>query len=283
MDRILIDTAAVLSATFYLDGVATDPSPATCTVTVTSDDGTVIDTDASTTHNGTGTFEYVLDALAEPDLLRLEWTATFSGTPQTIRTTAEIVGGYYASIAEIRDGDPSLASLTDYPWSAIDAARAEAEDEAERIMGRSFVSRYRRDRNLRVGDDGCIRTRMAHVTALRAISATSFGDAATISHTDCRIVGDDVVWTGLPCGSLVSLGYVHGGIQDPPYELVQKGILVRARQIAQRPSQAVPSSTDSYQMTDHGVIKLSQPTATSTGVAIADSVYRRHSLSYGIA
>lgn len=283
MDRILIDTAAVLSATFYLDGTATDPSPATCTVTVTSDDGTVIDTDASTTHNGTGTFEYVLDALAEPDLLRLEWTATFSGTPQTIRTTAEIVGGYYASIAEIRDGDPSLASLTDYPWSAIDAARTEAEDEAERIMGRSFVSRYRRDRNLRVGDDGCVRTRMAHVTALRAISATYWGDSYAVAHTDCRIVGDDVVWTGLPCGALVSLGYVHGGLEDPPYELVQKGILVRARQIAQRAQSGIPASADQVTLTDFGVIKPSVPKSNATGVSIVDAVYAAHSLRYGIA
>ena len=83
-------------------------------------------------------------------------------------------------------------------------------------MGRAFVRRYRRDANLRVDDSGCVTTRMAHVAALRKITATLFGDAVTIAATDCRIVGDSTVWTGLPCGSLVTLDYEHGLDGDVP-------------------------------------------------------------------
>ena len=279
--RVLINTPADLVVAFMLDeGRATASA---VTVTVTSLDGTAIATDETATSLGDGYWKWVLPAHDKVDQLVLVWSATISGETYKATTRAEVVGGFYAPLADIRSADPSLASLTDWTPGKLDAARAEAEDEAERIMGRAFVRRYRRDANLRVDDCGCVTTRMAHVAALRKITATTFGDAVTIAATDCRIVGDSTVWTGLPCGSLVTLDYEHGLDGDVPRGVIG-AVKIRARQYVQGSNSRVPLYSERVVIDPNGAsVTRMLPGTTRTGVAEVDAVYGRYALGFGIA
>ena len=130
--RVLINTPADLVVAFMLDeGLATITA---LTVTVTSLDGAAIATDADAESLGDGYWKWVLPAHDKVDQLVLVWSATISGETYKATTRAEVVGGFYASLADIRSADPSLASLTDWTPGKLDAARAEAEE-----IGRAHV------------------------------------------------------------------------------------------------------------------------------------------------
>ena len=144
MMRVLINTPAVHKAKFALDGVPTD-FDAMPTLTVTTADGSTIP--ATAERSATGTYSWQMLGHPTVELLTLTWVGTVLSMPAALTTYAEIVGGYYAAVDDVRAAD---ASLADADADDIIAAINEAEDEAERIMGRAFVRRYRRDANLRV-------------------------------------------------------------------------------------------------------------------------------------
>lgn len=277
MMRVLINTPAVHKAKFALDGVPTD-FDAMPTLTVTTADGSTIP--ATAERSATGTYSWQMLGHPTVELLTLTWVGTVLSMPAALTTYAEIVGGYYAAVDDVRAAD---ASLADADADDIIAAINEAEDEAERIMGRAFVRRYRRDANLRVDDCGCVTTRMAHVAALRKITATLFGDAVTIAATDCRIVGDSTVWTGLPCGSLVTLDYEHGLDGDVPRGVIG-AVKIRARQYVQGSNSRVPLYSERVVIDPNGAsVTRMLPGTTRTGVAEVDAVYGRYALGFGIA
>lgn len=282
MDRILINTSALLAVQFYVDETATDPSPDSATVTIVSADGTAIATDAVATNAGVGKFTYVLPAQSDVHQLTATWTATFGGVPITVTTTAEIVGGYYCSLAEIRAADPSLASTSTYPWDALDAARAEAEDEAETIMGRSFVRRYAVER-LVVDDNGNVQTSRAHLQKLRKVTATRYGDAVAVELDACKIIGDSLVRIPVAAGSLVELHYEHG--LDGAFAAgVVGAVRIRARQFAQSANSRVPLYSERVVVDPNGAtVTRMLPGAKTTGVAEVDAVYGRLSFNFGFA
>lgn len=141
MDRVLSSTPAVASVQYYEDGAAVDPG--VVTVTVTRDDGTALYTDAATGGTLTAARTYALTATdtSSLDFLTLTWTSATKGTRVTY---VEVVGGFLASITEIRAESP-LSNTTTYPAASVIAARTVAEQALEDACGVAFVPRYARE------------------------------------------------------------------------------------------------------------------------------------------
>ncbi|MES2867629.1 MAG: hypothetical protein V4703_12875 [Actinomycetota bacterium] len=144
MDRIIQGRSATLTHTFTVDGVATDPSPDTATISITRDDGTIlVAPGTATTEAGVGTVTFTLTPTqtAQLDTLTVTWEATFGGQPQTYRSTVEIAGDVLFTIAQAR-AISALASTVTYPTAVIVAARTRVETMLEHECGVAFVARY---------------------------------------------------------------------------------------------------------------------------------------------
>jgi len=142
LQRVLKATTTTLSVTFTVDGIPTDPSPATATVTITRADGTVIVTSGTAVRTGAGVFTYTLSSAQTTnlDILTAAWTSSLG----TISTITEIVGGFLFTIADAR-ADSTLSDVAKYPTALIQAARTVAEEVLERACGVAFVPRYHRE------------------------------------------------------------------------------------------------------------------------------------------
>lgn len=141
VQRILVNQAATLTATFYSGETAADPGGTTATVTVYRGDGTVLVGPVAATHNGAGTFTYTLAAQTQLNNLTAVWTGT-DGSQRT--TYHQIVGGFYAELAEIRALE-GLSNASKYPTSALEAARTQAESRFEWATRVAWVPRYYRE------------------------------------------------------------------------------------------------------------------------------------------
>jgi hypothetical protein len=140
MLRIVRGLSATLSHTFYVDGVATDPSPDTATVTITRDDGTAVVTGAAATNAGTGVVTYTLTPAqtATLDILTVAWTATFGGQAQTFTDVVEVAGGVLFTVAQALATDGLSAKTA----AQITEKRTLVEELLENACGVAFVPRY---------------------------------------------------------------------------------------------------------------------------------------------
>jgi len=145
--RVLVNTTATLYS-YKQDQYGETAAPGTTTVTVTRADGTVVATDAATSVAASPSYQvtYTLAAAnnTQLDWLEAVWTDTGDNTSWT--TLHEIVGGFYASVAEIRARDANLADAGKYPATQIRAVMEEIETAFELECGRAFVPRYARVR-----------------------------------------------------------------------------------------------------------------------------------------
>ena len=142
-DRVLKSKA--FTASFqYLDASEAATDPGTVTVAVDREDGTSL-VPAGTATSGMGTsprtFNLTTTHTAQLDVLKLTWTSATLG----VRTSyVEVVGGFLASVAEIRAESP-LSNTTTYPTTSIIAARTIAEQALEDACDVAFVPRYARE------------------------------------------------------------------------------------------------------------------------------------------
>lgn len=145
-ERVLQATSATISATFQVDGVATDPSPDTATIKITRADGSTLLAETAASPTGVGKFSYTLTPThtALLDELSVAWKATLNASLQTLTTTVEVVGGFLFSIAQIRQAPYELLEV-DYPNDLVADARTLAEQRIEDACGVAFVPRYRRE------------------------------------------------------------------------------------------------------------------------------------------
>lgn len=141
VQRIQINTPATLTAVFYSGEAPTDPGGTTATVTITKGDSTALVTNAATTHTATGTFTYALPGQTQLNNLTATWTGTNGAQ---VVTYHQIVGGFYAELAEIRALE-GMSNTSKYPTAALESARAQAEDRFEWATRVSWVPRYARE------------------------------------------------------------------------------------------------------------------------------------------
>lgn len=282
MQRIAQGLSATLSHTFYSDGVATDPSPDVTTITVTRDDGTVLVNAAPATNAGTGIVTYTLTP-AETNLLdnlSVDWTATFSGQPQTQTDTVEVAGGFLFSIAQARAVRP-LDNATLYPIAAIVETRTLVEQALEDACGVAFVPRYRRE----TFDGAGLATLLAHqprVTALRSASL----DGTDISSTDLATIAGSA--TGrLYYANTWTTGYgnyevtYEHGYDQPPLRITQAALLLAKNWLVKGP---IDDRTTAFS-TEDGTYSLSTPgmRGASFGIPEVDATVAEYSMRVGIA
>jgi hypothetical protein len=173
--RILVGTAATLRwQPVDADGTAADPGAAV-TITVTRADGTAVVTGATTSGSTSGERTYSL-AAADNTLLNLLDVSWLVGGTARAATTVEVVGGYWASVAQIRASDETLANASKYPDAEIIRARWETEAEFEDVLGYACVPRYQRGRYDGTGT-GTLPVDVAEVRTVR--TARTYSDATT--------------------------------------------------------------------------------------------------------
>lgn len=156
-DHILVDTQATLEITFSAGDAAGN-----VTYVVTDSEGAAVASGTANNETEAGRYTFVLAPQPMVANLVVAWTGTWGGVPQTLTTTAEIVGAYLFTLAEARAYDKAvLGNATVYSDAAIRAARVGITDFFQEITGVGFVPRYGRavldgdgGRELKVQDFG---------------------------------------------------------------------------------------------------------------------------------
>lgn len=149
-DRILRNTPATLTVTFYADETAVDPDGNAATFTAVKADGTTHTATTAATRITTGKYSFALPGQSALNELTCTWTGLFGGVSGSIVTMVEIVGGFYVTVAEVRAYDNSITAVK-FPYDSVTDARRATEEEFERVCGQAFVKRFNRE--VLSGDD----------------------------------------------------------------------------------------------------------------------------------
>jgi hypothetical protein len=282
VDQQILAGAAGTLAWQYLDADGEAADPGTVTVGVTRADGTVL-VAAGTATAGTGTNPRTTPLTAAQtntlDLLTATWTRTADATTYTTR--AELVGGYYFSVARARATDSALGDTTKYPDVDIRTARAAVESEWERITATAFVPRFRREA-LDGGGDGCLLLPTPYPRRIRSVTelandgtetAWPAGDVANIRRDDTGLLTSP---RSFPCGhGNVVVAWEHGLHRPPPGVLA--AALLWCRYTVTRPRSAVPDRAQTFQLEGGTVYRLDTADRDSTGIPDIDAELDRWS------
>lgn len=291
LTRIAKSTAGTLSHTFLVDETPTD---ATGTVTYAVVDAvgvSVASGNATLAGAGTGTYTFVLPAQAALKALTVTWSATVAGSATVATTYAEVVGGFFFSLAQGRASDATLADTAKYTTADLAGARLEVEWECEHICDRSFVPRYARVVLDGTGGDQLLLQHpladrsIAEVRAIRSVrmadspdgtftafSAGQLADLAVADDGTLTRTGGDAFTEGRS-NVVVELEY---GLDSPPADLVRQA-LVRFRTALNTHKSGIPDRATSYTMGDLGTFRLDMPGPFKTGVPTVDAAYGRYS------
>ena len=282
--RTLRGTPASLAFTNVdSDGTNTAASGAV-TVGVTKGDGSTLVASATAT-TGTNPYLYALTAANNTELQWLTATWTDAGDSSVHTTLIEVVGGYYASLADIRNSDSSLTDAVKYPDARILQVRWDTEVEFEEACGVSFVPRYRRVRL-----DGSGRgTQVLPNQFVRSVrSVRVYSDETTyVAFTAGELAAIDVSQgAGLihrtdgfyfPQGyKNIVVEYEHG-FDRPPADLRQ-AFLTRVRSRLNFDKTGIPDRATTYVPAEGGTFSLSTPGrgGSITGIPDVDVVLARY-------
>ena len=290
LTRVLRTAPATLTHTWYVGESETDPT-GTPTVAVTAADGEAVQSgDATVVGSGSGRTTFALDPVSTLEYLTVTWTATVAGVARVETDYAEIVGGFFFSLADGRGSDSSLSDDSVYSEAALESARIEVESECEHICDRAFVPRYAR---VTLDGTGTTDVMLEHpaddrsmfdVRSLRSVSTAERADetftaltadelaavVVTEAMTLRRVDGD--VWPEGLANVVVELEY---GLDTPPPDL-RRGALVRLRSTLNIHKSGVAENALSYNV-DGVSYRLSTPGAYRTGLLNVDAAYARYS------
>jgi hypothetical protein len=280
--RVLVSTPATLEAVFY-DGGETPVDPGTVTVTITRADGTAVVTDAATTGSGTSARTYTLPAQTRLDHLTAVWTGTTGG--RKVTTRHEVVGAYYADLAEIRGLD-ALANTSKYSTGRLEQARWQAESRFEAATGVAWVPRH--DREIIAGNNTTIV--LLRWPRPRSLIGVSIDGTAAADLTLFRLYSTGQVertsgatWpTGTTTSGNVIVEYTHG-YDSPPADLKQ-AFLTYVRYLVLESTSRIPDRASAFS-TEAGTFQLvTAGFNRPTGLPDVDAVLNEYSLKVpGIA
>lgn len=220
--RIVASTTATIQwQAVDQDGEPSDPG--VVTVTVDRSDGTnVVPAGAATTGTGTDVRQRAL-TLADTSTLDL-LTATWRNAGGDVLgvTTHEIVGGVYASLAEIRSGEPTLSDTVRTSDALLKQCRAEVEAMFEQVCRQAFVPRFS---VLAIPNDR--RLAVANLRVVRWVHSIASDGSATVVDATLARVGP---WGTY--GDHVVVGVEHG--LDRPPEDIKRAAIAAIRRRANR-------------------------------------------------
>lgn len=280
--RILRNSGALLSHTFYADGAAI-AADGTVTATIRKADGTTLVTGNATAVTGPpASYTFTLPPSADLNLLSVTWAGTFSGIAQSQVDVVEIVGDFWFSVAAARASDSALVDPTIYPNAAIIAARDEVEDEFEAITKVAWVRRFAREQL-----DGSWRRELAldHLYPRRVLSLTVDGYAYNSTELASLVPEDHgaiaranfaTVATAVSPKN-VTVEYEHGH-DAPPHDL-RRAALTRLRYRLTAAHSSIPDRATSYVPAGGGgnfTIATPGQRGSITGIPDVDTVLRRY-------
>jgi len=258
--QVLRGTAETLSVTFYSGETAT-AADGSVTIGIVDESGaTAVPSGTSTTAVGSGVYTYALQAQTDLKKLTATWTGTW-GTVMTFDTHHEVVGGWYATPAEVRQMDSILGEATTFPLAdlidAIDYSAAIIDD----YTGASFVQRYHRF-VLNGTDSDLIRLPVMFPTTL--LSASINGAALTAAEISEVALFDDGLlqrksdtWTYTDPGNLVLIE-VEAGVGTVAPNDIRWAARTLARYHLLEQVSRIPDRAISVQ-SEFGQIQLAQP------------------------
>ena len=258
--QVLRGTAETLSVTFYSGETATNADGAVTIGIVDEAGATVVASGTSTTSSGSGVYTYALAAQSNLKKLTATWSGTW-GSAMTFDTHHEVVGGWYATPAEVRAMDSILGEATTFPLAdlidAIDYSAAVIDD----YTGVSWVQRYHR-LVLNGTDTDTIRLPVMFPTTL--LSASVDGSALSSAKIAEVAMFDDGLlqrksdlWDYTDPGNLVVIE-VEAGVGTVAPNDIRWAARTLARfhlleQVSKIPSQAISVQSE------FGQIQLAQP------------------------
>jgi hypothetical protein len=276
LTRIQRNTAGTLRHTFTLDE---DPEDSSTTVTYAVVDATgaaVASGNAVLDAVASGTYSFVLPAQTALAALTVTWVGTIGGSATTQTTGAEIVGGFFFSLAEGRGSDTALADTAKYTLDDLATARLEVEWECEHICDLAFLPRY--DRVVLDGS-GTGELLLKHsdrdrsVAEVRtAFTAGELADLAVSADGTLVRTGGDYFTEGRS-NVIVEFEY---GLDRPPPDLIRQA-LVRFRTALNTHRSGIPDRASSYVAGEGGTFRLDMPGPFKTGVPTVDAAYARYS------
>jgi len=186
---LLRNSAETLSVTFYSGETGTDADGAVTIGIVDETGATVVASGTSTTSSGSGVYTYDLAAQSNLKNLTATWSGTW-GSAMTFDTHHEVVGGWYATPAEVRNMDSILNEATTFPAAdlvdSIDYSTAIIDD----YTGASWVQRYHRF-TLNGTDTDLIRVPVMFPTTLLSVSINGSALSARETTTTPRVERQD--------------------------------------------------------------------------------------------
>lgn len=181
-------------------------SPGTTTVGVVDSTGTTVIASGTAT-TATGTLRSIAIAAQDIDTLTVTWT----GANATGTTYADVVGGVYFTVADLRAEHKAIADTATYPTADIVAARQVVETVFERSVGYPFVPRLA---TVQVVDG---------FAAIRGVKRVRWAQSSIVSpwvyeeDTADLALATRIIDDGVICASSYrQLGVVYGYDQPPP-------------------------------------------------------------------
>lgn len=253
--RILQGSAATLTGlTYDQDGTLAAPS-GTVTVEVVSEaTGTVVKAAGSATTNpSTGTYQVTVTAAQTATLDRWEVRWTASGV-RVATTRVDIVGSYWASVADVRLFDDQLSDASKYTNVKVIEARNTAEQLFEHVLGRAFTPRYAWDRFVPTymsslvldGPDLRLLRSVRNYTDGTSFTSWTAAQLAAVPPSDTGVATriDNGLWTGGTwTGGSVQVEWEHG--QDYPPADLRRQLLRYIRHLLVQAKSGVPDRATS--------------------------------------
>ena len=257
---ILRATVETLSTTFYSGETGTDADGSVTIGIVDEGGATIVSSGTSTTAVGSGVYTYALAAQSNLKKLTATWSGTW-GSAMTFDTHHEIVGGWYATPAEVRAMDSILGEATTFPLAdlidAIDYSTAIIDD----YTGTSWVQRYHREVLNGTNSDVIRVSQMFPVTLLSAsIGGTAF---TSQEKTDTALFDDGTlqrksdIWDYTDPGNLVIIEVEAGVFTVAPNDLRWAARTLARYHLLEQVSR-IPDRAISVQ-SEFGQIQLAQP------------------------
>lgn len=296
MDQVLRNTAATVTVTFY-NGSSPVDADADPTVVVKRADGTTLLSTTATNEPDPGVYSVIIPAQSSLNILTLVWTGEFDGTEVSIESIVEIVGGFYFSIAELRNYDSALANTTKYPNTALIEARNLVESEFEDICERAFVPRFHREvtetnsgyYTLDSWSEGYIELEKPEPIRVNALKVNnvdrltwySDGNIYKAKEDPHQLVFRSVAGQGIRGATKLELEYEYGMTQVPTP--IKQKALKRAKMVLLGMNSTIDERASTMSLPDIGIINLVTPgqRGSETGIPDIDVVLDRYKLSGG--
>ncbi len=292
MERVLRNTAATTKVTFYNGSSAVEADGAV-TVVAKKADGTTLFSTNATNDPAVGVYTTVIPAQANLNFLTLTWTGSFTGTPVSIVTEVEIVGGFFFSLGELRNYESSFSNLTKYPDAVLIDARAQVETEFEDICHRAFVPRFWKESSVDTdSDEDMLWLEKPEATVFTSLKQNS--QSYLNYYTSGYLIRDrnsprgiHVINEALGLFNYDNLYYpisaeYEYGLTSVPIPIKQKA-LKRAKQFILGLKSTIDERATTMLLPDIGTVNLATPgeRGAETGVPDIDVVLRRYTLDGG--